>query len=368
MGRNSYFCLYLTKAFFLNQLDDPTHIMPIHVAIQTSPIFLKEQIALIQKVWSSYCLQKKLQLAPQAQALLFQKLLQLLQKDWTQQAEKYGATVPNASLLTEVTRLHCQTLLQDNDSQDIAWLHSQPAQLIVKYQPMIKQIVAKKVAGNDKIDSETQEDIVANIQEKLLQKIAKGKLTKQYNGTALFTTYLHKTIYHSMVDELRKLQKHDNTSLEQNEKQHSINPVNMAYMDLMEQHIRRLHIQIRMLPEKPQKRFEFSLKVMYRMNLKVTDIRVAYPHCTDALLVEILSYFGKAYHALSKKQLYNLLSVFLLELEEDRILIKPDSLRMWFQKILKKIKKSVLVNMPTEKKAALDAYFELLVYNLYKKH
>lgn len=341
---------------------------PVH------PHFDETQHTLIQSVFTAYCLQKNLHLATKAQALLLKKLTDQLQTELATHAGTDKALNLEQSFFIDTIRLHCRALLKNNDAEDIALLHDQPMQLVLKYQPMIAYVVHKQTANSQDIDTETKEDLVANIQAKLLQKTANDKLAKQYKGNALFSTYLYRVIYYNLIDELRQVNRHQKTSVLKEEahlpqvSQYSQrSTTHIQYIGVIEQHLKRFSTLLKILGPKKRKRFEFALKIVYRMSLNAADIRGLYPHCSDELLVEILSYFGKAYHELPKTTLHQLIYDFILLLENEDEAIKADSFRTWFQIKLHKIKNALFIHLPKADKTSLDDYFELLMYKFYKK-
>lgn len=340
--------------------------------MQNSKTFLEKQYPLIKKIFRTYCLQKKVHLNSSAQKLLFKQLLQNIYGDWAAKTAELEMAVPTVGVLVEVVRLHCRTLLQDNHAIDEALLQTQPSELVVKYQAMIAHVVQKQAAQSGHWSVDMQEELIAEIRENLLRKIAKGKLTTQFKGKSTFHTYFYRIIYHSMIDELRKLKKNKNlTSIEglspKDEKRYAVAPNEMAYSDLIEQHLRWLKALIKGFPIQKQRRFEFALMVMYRICLNAEDVRGLYADCQDDLLVEVLSYFSKNYQHLSQTELYQLLSNFVQLLENSSKNIRPDAFRVWFQSRLKKIKNTLFRHLPATKDAPLDRYFELLVYKLYRK-
>ncbi len=344
----------------------------LNAPMQDSQIFLEKQYQLILKIFNAYCLQKKIHLASSTKKLLFKKLFKNIQADWTAKVVEFEMAVPSVAVLVEMIRYHCQALLQDNSTIDQALLQTSPKQLVVKYQAMIAHIVHKQTAQDDSWTVDQKEELIAQIRENLLRKIASGKLVAQYKGNTAFHNYLYRVIYHSMIDELRKLKKNNKvTSIEgltpKDENQYAVAPSKMVYTDLIDQHLRWLKAMIKGFPIKKQRRFEFALMIMYRICLKAEDVRSLYKDCEDDLLVEILSYFSKNYQELSQAELYKLLSNFVQLLEGSSKIVRPDALRVWFQSRVTGIKNTLFKNLPSTKSASLDRYFELLVYKLYKK-
>jgi len=340
--------------------------------MQTIQPILKEHQILIQKTFNTYCLQHNIHLSSPARTLLFKKLLHYLQKSWSKRIEQYGYQIPESSLMVEMLRQGCKILFRNNNTEDIALLHSETTQLVLKYQPMIKHIVYKQLVKNGQQDSNLQEDLIANIQAKLLQKIKSGKLASQYKGDSLFSTYLYRIIYYNMIDEFRKINKHQTDSLIDNsdsssKKEQTVSAVNMEHIDLIERHIRRFQTLLKMMPSKRQKRFEFALQIVYRMKITTLDIKALYAQCSETLLVEILSCFGKRYHDLIQAQLFILIADFLSLLEGGNRQVNSDSFRIWFQNVLKKVKGTLFEDLPKKDKKTMDAYFEWLIYKFYRK-
>lgn len=340
--------------------------------MQDSQVFLEKQYQLILKIFNAYSIQKKIHLASSTRKLLFKKLLKNIQADWTAKVAEFEMAIPPVAVLVEMIRFHCHALLQDNSTIDRALLQTSPQQLVVKYQAMIAHIVHKQTAQGQTWTIDRKEELIAQIRENLLRKIASGKLIVQYKGKTVFHNYLYRVIYHSMIDELRKLKKNNRvTSIEgltpKDQSQYAVAPNKMAYTDLIDQHLRWLKAMIKGFPIKKQRRFEFALMIMYRICLKAEDVRSLYEDCEDDLLVEILSYFSQNYQELSQTELYKLLSSFVQLLEDSTKTIRPDAFRVWFQSRVTSIKNTLFKNLPSTKSASLDRYFELLVYKLYKR-
>ncbi|MEZ4886214.1 MAG: hypothetical protein R3E32_15875 [Chitinophagales bacterium] len=345
----------------------------VNTTMESIDTFLQQQYPLIKKVFLQYCREQKVHLEESSKKRLFQKLLQDLRKNWSAEVEKLEMAVPQVAVLIEMTRLHCQKLLQDNNTVDLELLRIQPIELVVKYQNLIRHIVHKQAAQSNKWDKGIEEDLIANIREALVKKIASGKLATQFKENASFSTYLYRVIYHSMIDELRKLQKHTSQSLMEeveitSQKEIARISNNEVYSELVDQHLRWLKVMIKGLPIQKQGRFEFSLKVVYRMLLKANDVRENYAHCSDALLVEILSCFGIIYSNLPESKLYQLLGEFITALENKSKPILADAIRIWVQSRITQIKKTLFSQLTSKEKASLDAYFEWLVYKLYQKN
>ncbi|MFK7904656.1 MAG: RNA polymerase sigma factor [Chitinophagales bacterium] len=340
--------------------------------MQSSQFPLKKYKILIQKIFKAYCIQESIYLSEDTQRLLFQKLCLYLQKNWQNALKKYGAFIPEKSLVTELVRLGCDKLLKNNNAEDLELLQNAAGKLVLKYYSIIKHIVYKQNAKDKSISKEEQADIIANIQARLLEKAKSGKLIAQYKGNALFSTYFYKIAYNSMIDEWRKIKRIQmnapSVSVDLNQESiASTTTVNIEYNDIVEQHAKRLQILIQMLSSKRRRRFEFALKIVYKMKLVTADIRSLYERCSDSLLVEILSYFGTHYHKLAQSQIFVLIGTFLSALEKTSTPINPASFRIWFQTVLNRLKDALFERLPTKDKKAIEAYFEFLVYKMYKR-
>ncbi len=334
---------------------------------------LKEYQSLIHKVFITYCLKQNMHLSADVRKEFYKKLLLYLQKKWTSMDPSDVDSIPVDSLITELVREACLKLFKKNNVEDMELLHGEALKLVVKYQPMIKHIVYKQTAKGETLNADVQADLIANIQAKLLQKAASGKLATQYKGNSLFSTYLYKVAYHTMIDEWRKLnRKKKNTSSNDSildEGNQTAAPVsNIKYKELLENHVRRLQTLLKMLSSKRRKRFEFALQVVYRIQFVALDLQRLYPDCSDDLLVEVLSNFGKSYHNLAQSKLFVLIGDFITELEGGEVLVNSESFRIWFQNVLNKVKKTLFEGLPTKDKKILDAYFEFLIYKFYGKN
>ncbi|MEZ4886050.1 MAG: hypothetical protein R3E32_15045 [Chitinophagales bacterium] len=334
---------------------------------------LQDNQALIKKVFRAYCLKRNIHLSDNARKGLFKRLLLYLEQNWENTSVPYENEIPQDSLIVEWVREACLKLFKNNNAKDIELLHTDVGKLVVKYQSIIKHIVYKQRVNGEPLEEDIQADLIANIQARLLQKADSGKLTQQYKGDALFSTYFYKIAYHSMIDELRKIRRHKKATLSSDveameETQQLAAGQSLIYTDLVEGHLRRLQTFLKVLPSQRRRRFEFALKILYKMKLIEGDIRGLYADCSDKLLVEVLSYFGKNYHELPQAALFTLIAEFIGELEGDKISVNSESFRHWFQAILIKLKKTLFKELPQNEKKARDAYFEFLIYKFYKKN
>ena len=101
----------------------------------------------------------------------------------------------------------------------------------------------------------------------------------------------------------------------------------------------------------------------------VKDVRIPYPHCSDDLLVEILSEFGKDYTQMAKGTLWSLLNQFVAVLEEEKE-GSVRTLKNHFQKIqlfiLQNIFRRKISLENVAQKRAVDEYLENLIYRYYR--
>ncbi|MEZ4886001.1 MAG: hypothetical protein R3E32_14800 [Chitinophagales bacterium] len=332
---------------------------------------LRNHNTLIQKIFKDCCLQEKVHLSRDTQKLIFQKLHLYLQKNWQNAFTKYGKFLSEKSIMAELVRLGCKKLFKNNNAEDIEFLQNAPDKLILKYQGIIKHLVYKQKNTGKTMSDDEQADLIANIQAQLLEKAKSGKLSTQYEGNALFSTYFYTVSYHCMIDEWRKIHRHQSNNL-QNPNLLDIGGTkatnsNQNYQHLVENHLFRFQNILQLFPPPAKKRFEFTLKINYRMTLVAADILSLYAKCSPPLLTEILSYFGKQYHQLAQSKLFKLIGDFLTVLEKNPKPVNVPSFRVWFQNTLNSMKKTLFKDFSKEDKKAIDAYFEFLMYKHYKK-
>ena len=341
--------------------------------MQKPQSILQKHNKLIQKRFKAYALQQNIHLSESAQKLLFQKLYLYLGKNWQNALSNYGTFLSEESLLTELVRLGCKKLFKNNNAEDIELLENAADRLVVKYTSIIKHLVYQQEKKGKPISEEEKADLIANIQVKLLEKAKSGKLSTQYEGKALFSTYFYKVAYHCMIDEWRKIHRHQSKILQKPNILNRENTTTTAtasqqnYEFLIEQHLYRFQTLLRIFPLHTKKRFEFTLKINYRMRLIQSDILKLYARCSHTLLGEILSYFGKSYHQLTQSKLFTLVGGFLSILEKTPTPINVPSFRVWFQNSLNKLKKTLFKDFSKKDKKAIDTYFEFLIYKHYKK-
>ncbi|MFK7908048.1 MAG: hypothetical protein AB8B69_23155 [Chitinophagales bacterium] len=332
---------------------------------------LEKHKILIQKTFKDCCLQQNVHLSEGTQKLIFQKLYLYLQKNWQNALNKYGKFISEKSIITELVRLGCKKLFKNNNAEDIELLQNAADKLVLKYYSIIKHLVYKQNKKGKPISADEQADLIANIQIQLLEKAKSGKLSAQYEGNALFSTYFYKVAYHCMIDEWRKIHRHQSnisqkTSILDKGDVKATN-TNQNYEFLVEQHLYRFQTLLHILPPHIQKRFEFTLKVNYRMRLVAADVLKLYAKCSNSVLSEILSYFGKQYHQLAQAKLFVLIGGFLSILEKSPKPVNVPSFRVWFQNSLNKLKKTLFKDFSKKDKKTIDAYFEFLIYKHYKK-
>ncbi len=329
--------------------------------------FSEKHIDFISGIFRTYCSQKKVYLTPSTQRVLFEVLLQAVWCEWSK--EQTNEVFSPVALLAEITHLQCQLVIQNNQGTDLLLLKTQPAELVVKYQAMIEFVVKKKLKQSNDCSLDNQSDIIANIREHILSKLVNGKISKQYKGNALFSTYLYRIANYCLLDELRKRKcRIETTPIEYLPAKYSLIADREPYSDVLEEYLQNFRILLGMMFERERKRFEFTLQVVYHLPMKASDIQRIYPNCSETLLVEILSVFGgdTQNRALSYADIYQFLGNFVTELEHKKKPILPSSFRGWFQKRLNQVKQTVFEGLSFDSKSETDRYFEVLyVYAIY---
>lgn len=294
---------------------------------------------------------QKKEIVAKAKEQVLKQLMKLAQKG------KLKASLP--TMIVELTNSLC------SDMEDRMLLKNFAPQLIVKYEYLVTAMVNKYVREGS-IEEKDSEQFIENVQGRLTEKLANNKLSEQFKGNSLFKTYLYRVANNSVIDEYRKYVRRPSTNeLRAEVIEHTVRPsieVASESIDLYG------HI-LKTLPKQARRKFEFSAKVVYRMILIVKDIKAPYPHCTDDLLVEILSEFGKDYTDLAKGELWKMLNHFVAELEEEKE-GSVRTLKNHFQQIqlfvLQNIFKRKITLDNVAQKQAVDEYLESLIYRFYR--
>lgn len=293
---------------------------------------------------------QKKEIVAKVKGQVLQQLMKLAQKG------KLKASLP--TMIVEITNTLC------SDIEDRLLLKSFAPQLIVKYEYLVTAMVNKYVREGS-VEEKDGAQFIENVQGRLTEKLANNKLAEQFKGNSLFKTYLYRVAYNAVIDEYRKYVRRPST----NELRVEVIEQRQPTMDIQDENVDLYGHILKTLPKETRRKFEFSAKVVYRMVLIVKDIKAPYPHCTDDLLVEILSEFGKNYTDLTKGKLWELLNHFVAALEEEKE-GSVRTLKNHFQEIqlfvLQNIFRRKITLESVAQKKAVDEYLENLIYRFYR--
>jgi len=323
--------------------------------------------ALMLKAVRQFAQKKHYKLSTVEERLFVQKISDKVLPQWKNLATKKQNANPLTLFLVLTKRNLKEVGDQINNHFDQQLLNNQSSHLVTKYQPLVAYLTATITSGN--ID---YEEITQAVNEKFLRKIHTGKLQVQYKGNATIRTFLNMVVRNLVIDCLRAIKNKNrkNVDVEINP---DITPESGFDMSLLvhnpvfQEHLKQLEHVLRLF--KKRNRFEFCLKVIYRLLFTASTLRRDYPDCSDDLLVEILSIFVKDYTHFSQGKLYQILYHFVCQLEKSPSKGTVDSLRKWFDRhrevVWQQIFDSDLQNLGKDEKRMKDWYFEMLVYHYY---
>ncbi|MFK7905961.1 MAG: sigma-70 family RNA polymerase sigma factor [Chitinophagales bacterium] len=323
--------------------------------------------ALMLKAVRQFAQKKHYQLSSTEERLFVQKISDKVLPQWKILAAQKQNANPLTLFLVLTKRSLKEVGDQINNHFDRQLLENQASHLVTKYQPLVAYLTATITSGN--ID---YEEVIQAVNEKFLRKIHTGKLGTQYKGNATIRTFLNMVVRNLVIDYLRAIKNKNRKNVDV-----EINPditpevgfdmSLLVHNPVFQEHLKRLEDTLKLF--KKRSRFEFCLKVMYRLLLTASSIRRDYPDCSDDLLVEILSVFVKDYTHLSQGKLYQILYRFVSQLERLHSKGSVDSLRKWFDRhrevVWQQIFDSDLQNLGKDEKRMKDWYFEMLVYHYY---
>ncbi len=323
--------------------------------------------ALMLKAVRQFAQKKHYQLSATEEHLFVQKISKKVLPQWELLANKKMNANPLTLFLALTKRSLKEIGNSINNHFDQELLDSQSSYLVTKYQPLVAYLTVTITSGN--ID---YEDVIQTVNENFLQKVHTGKLQTQYKGNATIRTFLNRVLRNLVIDCLRamKNRSHKNVDIEINP---DITPKSgfdmslLAHNPIFQEHLKGLEQALKLF--KKRNRFEFCLKVIYRLLLNSSSIRRDYPNCSDDLLVEILSIFVKDYTHLSQGKLYQILYQFICQLEGLHSKGSVGSLRKWFDRhrvvLWQQIFDNNLQDLGKDEKRMKDWYFEMLVYHYY---
>ena len=208
--------------------------------------------------------------------------------------------------------------------------------------------------------------VLEDINGKLTEKLVNGALQSFKEGV-LFRTYFYRITENAVIDELRKRSVRIQTG---ELKPEVYNMASGTAGNPAPHNVEAFgNLLLLLFSATERHRFEFCLKVIYRMVLRNNDVTAPYPNTPSALLNSIIKRFGQPYHDLPKGDLWENLNEFVSQLDGKQQSVR--TLKDWVQShqyhILEVLMKRPVKPTGAEQKNAVDTYFELLVYSHYQR-
>lgn len=210
----------------------------------------------------------------------------------------------------------------DVNQFEIGLLREDPGELIVKYQPIVIVIVQVYMRSGY-FRGEEKEEIVQQINEKLLERIE--KIRQQYNGMAQLRTYFSAVIRNLCLEIIRKGRNRDVLRLvEEYDHNLSYSPDQLNRM-IIDQELQRLDLILAMF-HKLKSKLVISFKAMLRMPLHEDDLL---DYCKERDISEIEKEYEilMAGEAKNDKEVYRQLTVLFnyIECKNNSL----DAVRKW---------------------------------------
>ncbi len=210
--------------------------------------------------------------------------------------------------------------MTEND-KDIELLHSDPHNLILKYQETVKIIVKKYILAGV-FRSSDFEDIVQEVNSALLVKIP--AMQTHYNGMSLFRTYFSVIVRNICMKEHAKINRE--ITIEQKD---IIGLIDRAYVEekiVFEKEIQRFRA-ILSLYYRQRPKLLLCLKLHYRIPLTPEDINLWYPKCSSPDRNILLENFGENFDKKDYVEIYKIITPLMNENENKSNSV--DAVRKW---------------------------------------
>jgi RNA polymerase sigma factor (sigma-70 family) len=209
------------------------------------------------------------------------------------------------------------------NSADIALLRTDPHELLVRYQPIIRLIVRSYVRTRMFLPSEF-DDIVQHLNKELLEKLP--RIREQYNGMSLFRTYFANIVRHACLS-LHTKRRSRPSFLELERTAELMEPGSPENKLLIEHDIHVFHAIMEQFHSEKAKLL-LCLKLMYRIPIARLDIMNWWPGCPerdiDAFLVAVSQEGGEA---VTHKDVFSLFQPLVNGAETNHT--TADSIRHW---------------------------------------
>ena len=221
---------------------------------------------------------------------------------------------------------------QNQNEQEIEWLHDKPEQLLMHYQFIIEATVASFIRKGF-FKQEEREDLIQQLNLQCLE----GKLTKiktQFNGTVYLRTYFSKVIYNACQEIARKRKRAPqmlSTNLLFNEDSKELSA---QVLLVIKEELKRLEASLKTMGKKKLKS-EFCLKLLVRIILQQLDIQFYSSPKTQKEITLLKQHFFQQYDHLSDKEVYGIAIQLFNKLENKSN--DWDSLRRWTQQQLDRL-------------------------------
>ncbi len=276
-------------------------------------------------------------------------LSQLLQHKVAEKLAKKQQQV-SKSQLEDLARTYC------NDLYDLQLLKDSNPTLVYKYQAQTIRIINEHLRRYGNTSSEhLRKQLLQEVNDQLILKLAQGRL-KNFKGQSLFKTFFYRVTVFTLKDIFRSLRRHQTEELHDEvairPKTPSVSPT-----------IFRTQMY-RLIPKHQISKFEFSIRVIYRLPITPNTMQKLYPNASKEALNYVATHFQNNYAERSKCTIWNQLLQAIILLENKQQGLR--SLQEWIKKnriklVEKLLQKNILLQTATQKNA-FDTYFEWLVY------
>lgn len=246
------------------------------------------------------------------------------------------------TLLVECTQTIC------NDLLDLQLLDQKSPQLILKYLPYISARLDYLVQ-TDFFKAQDSEDVLQWTQQKLLEKLQSGQLSKfESTNETLFRTFLYRVVKNLFTDLYRSLYRTQKNSqqlelkapLIAHKSDASSNPFEQLSDEMnLSQQIHRMNQILCLYSFNNRLKFELCLKTNYFLLLYPADIQAL--QLTTKEVNQLLDFFGKDYQQESSGKIWQKLNQYINRWEGKQA--NADTLRKWFTRQRNQLMAKLLV-------------------------
>ncbi len=211
---------------------------------------------------------------------------------------------------------------QDNEnSRDLALLRTNPAELILKHQDLIRKIVQEFI-DRGVFEVAEEEDIIQSVNERLLEKGA--LMQREFHGSALPRTYLHGVVRNVCLALYRGEYRPTPYFTRENEPPGT--PISSAARIHVERDVRRLRLMV-MMYDRLRPRLLLCLKLHFRIVVSREDLGLWYPRLPRGAEERILRIFGSPFDEMTDADVFATVAPIISDIEGTTI--PADSIRRW---------------------------------------